>query len=115
VFEKITDNVEDIQENLESYIKNSIEYHSLKIYKKTTKVLVTVLRLFLLSGIALLFLFFVSFGAAYLIGENMGNISSGFFIVAGFYIFIFILVVIFGKRQLEKLVLRSTSKTFYNE
>jgi len=115
VFEKITDNVEDVQENLESYIKNTVEYHSLNVYKKTTKVLVSVLRLSLMGGIALLFLFFVSFGAAYLIGENIGNISNGFFIVAGFYVFIFILVLIFGRRQLEKLVLRSTSKTFFND
>lgn len=115
MFEKITDNVEDIQENLESFIQNTIEYHSLNIYKKTTKVLVSVLRLSLLGGIALLFLFFVSFGAAYLIGENIGNISNGFFIVAGFYVLVFILVLIFGKRQLEKLVLRSTSKTFFND
>ena len=115
MFEKITDNVEDVQENLESYIKNTVEYHSLNVYKKTTKVLVSVLRLSLMGGIALLFLFFVSFGAAYLIGENIGNISNGFFIVAGFYVFIFILVLIFGRRQLEKLVLRSTSKTFFND
>jgi uncharacterized membrane protein (DUF485 family) len=115
VFEKITDNVEDIQENLESYIKNSIDYHSLHIYKKTTRVLVSVLRLSLLGGVALLFLFFLSFGAAYLIGENIGNIGNGFFIVAGFYVFVFILVVIFGRRQLEKFVLKSTSKTFFND
>jgi uncharacterized membrane protein (DUF485 family) len=115
VFEKITDNVEDVQENIESYIKNSIEYHTLSIYKKTTKLLVTVLKLSLLGGIALLFLFFVSFGAAYLIGENLGSISDGFFIVAGIYVLIFILVGLFGKKQLEKIVLRSTSKTFFNE
>jgi hypothetical protein len=115
VFEKITDNVEDVQENLESYIKTTIDYHTLNIYKKTTKTLVSVLRLSLLGGVALLFLFFVSFGAAYLIGENIGNIGNGFFIVAGFYILVFILVVIFGKRQLEKFVLKSTSKTFFND
>lgn len=115
MFENITDNVEDVQENLESFIKNSIDYHSLNIYKKTTKLLVSVLKLSLLGGIALLFLFFLSFGAAYLIGENLGNISNGFFIVAGFYVLVFILVVLFGKRQLEKIVLRSTSKNFFND
>lgn len=115
MFENITDNVEDVQENLESFIKNSIDYHSLNIYKKTTKLLVSVLKLSLLGGIALLFLFFLSFGAAYLIGENLGNISNGFFIVAGFYVLVFILVAIFGKRQLEKIVLRSTSKNFFND
>jgi uncharacterized membrane protein (DUF485 family) len=115
VFEKITDNVEDVQENLESYIKNTIDYHSLNIYKKTTKLLVSVFRLALLGGIALLFLFFVSFGAAYLIGENIGNIGNGFFVVAGFYVLVFILAMIFGKKQLEKLVLKKTSKTFFND
>ncbi len=115
MFEKLTDNVEDVQENLESYIKNSIDYHSLKIYKKTTKLLISVFRLSILGGIALLFLFFLSFGAAYLIGENIGNIGTGFFIVAGFYVCIFILVAIFGKKQVEKIILNSTSKYFFND
>jgi len=115
VFEKITDNVEDVQENLESYIKNSIDYQALRLYKKTTKLLISTLRLSVLGGIAFLFLFFISFAAAYLIGENLGSISNGFFVVAGFYVLIFILVAIFGRKKLEKIVLRSTSKTFFNE
>lgn len=115
MFEKITDNVEDVQENLESYIKNLIDYHTLNIYKKTTKLLVSVLRLSILGGFALLFLFFISFGAAYIIGESLGNIGNGFFIVAGFYFIIFLLVALFGRKQLEKRVLQSTSKTFFND
>lgn len=115
MFEKITDNVEDVQENLESFVKNSIEFHKLDIYKKTTKTFVSVLRLSLLGSIALLLLFFVSFGVAYLIGEVYGSTSDGFFIVAGFYLLVFILVAIFGKKRLERVVLKSTSKIFFND
>lgn len=115
MFEKLTDNLEGVQENLESFIQNTIDFHTLSIYKKATKLMVSLLTLFLLGIIALSFLIFMSFGAAYLIGESLGNKSHGFFIVAGFYIIVFILVLIFGKKQLEKIVLRKTSKIFFND
>lgn len=115
MLEKITDNVEDAQKNMESFVKSSIDYHTLKLYKKTAKLLVSILKVSLLGSIALLFLFFASFGVAYLIGQSLDNLGYGFFIVAGFYVLIFILAAIFGKKQLEKIVLKSTSKNFFND
>jgi len=115
VFEKITNNVEGIQDHLESYIKNSAEYYKLDIYKKTTKTFISILRVLLLGAIALLLLFFLSLAAAYLIGEAYGNISYGFLYVAGFYVLVFILAWIFSRKRLERAVLKNTSNIFFND
>lgn len=115
MFEKITNNVEGIQDHLESYVKNSAEYYKLDIYKKTSKTFISIIRGLLLGAIALLLLFFLSFAAAYLIGEAYGNISYGFLCVAGFYVLVFIIVWIFSRKQLEKTVLKNTSKIFFND
>ncbi len=115
MFENVTNNVEDIQDNLESYIKNSAEYYKLDIYKKTSKSFIAVFRALLLGGIALLLLFFLSLSIAYLIGEAYGNISYGLFFVAGFYLITFILAWILSRKPLERFVLKHTSKIFFND
>ncbi|WP_339611255.1 phage holin family protein [uncultured Planktosalinus sp.] len=115
MFEKITNNVEGIQDHLESYIKNSTEYYRLDIYKKSTKTFIAILRILLLGAIALLLLFFLSLAVAFLIGEAYGNISYGLLYVAGFYLLVFIFAWIFSRKKLEKTVLKNTSKTFFND
>ncbi len=115
MFEKVTNNVEDIQENLDAYLKNSLEYYKLDFYKKTTKSFMAILRVLLLGSIALLLLFFASLAVAYLIGEAYGNISYGLFFVAGFYLIVFILVWILLRKPLERFVLKQTSKIFFND
>ncbi|MCR9183615.1 MAG: phage holin family protein [Flavobacteriaceae bacterium] len=115
MFEKVTNNLEGIQDNLEAYIKSSAEYYKLDLYKKTTKSFIAILRVLLLGGIALLLLFFISLAVAYLIGEAYGNISYGLLFVAGFYLIIFILAWLLSKKPLEKFVLKHTSKIFFND
>lgn len=44
------------------------------------------------------FIILFNFGIAFLIGEALGNQSYGFLIVAGFYLLIMILVMIFKKK-----------------
>ncbi|WP_144283772.1 phage holin family protein [Chryseobacterium echinoideorum] len=44
------------------------------------------------------FIILFNFGLAFLIGKALDNYSFGFLIVAGFYLFIMILVMIFKKK-----------------
>lgn len=44
------------------------------------------------------FIILFNFGLAFLIGKALDNYSFGFLIVAGFYLFIMILVVVFKKK-----------------
>ena len=44
------------------------------------------------------FIILFNFGIAFLIGEALGNQSYGFLIVAGFYLLIMILVMVFKKK-----------------
>lgn len=115
MFENLTNNAEEIQDNLESYLNNTLEYYKLYLYKKMTLSMVSFFRIFFLAGIAMLMMFFISFAVAYLIGEALGNIGYGFLIIAAFYILVFILARFFGKKLIERKVLRHTSKVFFND
>ncbi|MBA3987093.1 MAG: hypothetical protein H0X63_11100 [Flavobacteriales bacterium] len=115
MIDRITDNVEEVHENIQSYIKSTIEYYKLSFYKKAIKSAASITRVFIKLGIVFFIVLFLSFGAAVLIGEELGNASHGYFIVAGFYFLIFIFAIIFGKKTIEKVLLKSTSKIFFND
>jgi len=57
----------------------------------------------------------ISFALAIVISEAIGVPSSGYFIVGGFYLIVFVLIFIFGKEPIEKLVLRKFSKAVFND
>jgi sterol desaturase/sphingolipid hydroxylase (fatty acid hydroxylase superfamily) len=107
--------VEEIPDNLDSYLQNKLEYYKLYLFKKMTLSMVSFFRILFLGGIALLMLFFLSFAAAYLIGEALENFGYGFLIIAGVYVLIFLFAMVFGRKFVERKVLRSTSKVFFND
>jgi hypothetical protein len=96
------DHFDNLSQDTKDVIKNSIEFYRLDLLKKTALSIVTGGRFVLIIGILVLVLFFVSLGFAFLIGNKLGSVSYGFFIIGGFYIIVLIIVGIFGKKLLEK-------------
>lgn len=115
MLDHLENNVDNLNDDVQSYVKKSFEYYKLDFYKKATKVMIAAIRMLLISSGALLVLFFISIAAAILIGEKMENLSYGFFIVGGFYLLTTLLIAIFGKKALERIILTSTSKIFFND
>lgn len=115
MIEKIKDSVDGLNDSVHSYGKSTYEYYKLSLFKKSMKTTVSLSRVLLLGSVALLFLFFLSFGVALWLGELLGNASYGFFIVAGVFLILFILAAVFGKNILERKILTSGSKIFFND
>ena len=115
MLDQLENNVDNLNNDIQSYVKKSVDYYKLDFYKKAMKVMVAVIKTILISSVALMVLFFVSIAVAIQIGDKMENVSYGFFIVGAFYLFIILLIAIFGKKALEKIVLTSTSKIFFND
>jgi hypothetical protein len=99
---QLGDHFDNLSQDTKDVIKNSIEFYRLDLLKKTALSLVTGGRFVLIIGILVLVLFFVSLGFAFLIGNKLGSVSYGFFIIGSFYIIVLIVVGIFGKKLLEK-------------
>jgi|AntRauTorckE6833_2_1112554.scaffolds.fasta_scaffold106903_1 hypothetical protein len=99
---QLGDHFDNLSQDTKDVIKNSIEFYRLDLLKKTALSLVTGGRFVLIIGILVLVLFFVSLGFAFLIGNKLGSVSYGFFIIGSFYIIVLIIVGIFGKKLLEK-------------
>ncbi|MDN6310584.1 MAG: hypothetical protein L0J60_07925, partial [Psychroflexus sp.] len=66
--------------------------------------------MFILGGIILLLLLFLSIGLAFLIGRELDSTANGFFIVGGIYLIFLIIALIFGQKFIDKVVLGYMSR-----
>jgi len=96
------DHIDNLSQDTKDSVKNSIEFYRLDLFKKTALSIVSGGHFVLKVGILTLVLFFVSLGFAFLIGNKLGSVSYGFFIIGGFYSMVLLIVGIFGKKLLEK-------------
>ena len=114
-FEKLSNSVHDLNHNVQSFLNSNSEYYKLKAFKQGMKGATSLVRFlvmgFLLSTAGIM----ISFALAIVISEAIGVPSSGYFIVGGFYLIVFVLIFIFGKEPIEKLVLRKFSKAVFND
>ena len=114
-FEKVSNSVHDLNNNVQSFLHSNSEYYKLKAFKQGMKGATSLVRFlvmgFLLSTAGVM----LSFALAIVISEAIGVPSSGYFIVGGFYLIVFVLIFIFGKEPIEKLVLRKFSKAVFDD
>ncbi|MBT8296015.1 MAG: phage holin family protein [Gramella sp.] len=114
-FEKLSNSIHDLNSNVQSFLHSNSEYYKLKAFKQGMKGATALVRFlvmgFLLSTAGVM----LSFALAIVISEAIGEPSSGYFIVGGFYLIVFVLIFIFGKEPIEKLVLKKFSKAVFND
>lgn len=115
MFENLNDNIARIGDKIVEYVEYRFEYYKLLSYKSLMKMTRSLFFVLLYGAIIFLVFFFVSLGLAYLIGNSLGNIAYGYFIMGGFYIIVLALVALFGKRIIERIVLLKTSEWFIDD
>ena len=103
---KLGQHLNNLSDDAKTYIESEIAYYKLDAYKKLIKATSSILRIVINSGILILVFAFLSIGLSLYLGELLGYYYVGFLIVAGVYILIFILMLIFGKPLIEKKVLK---------
>ena len=77
---------EELAMHFKAYVETEIELFKLRFAEKLSKILSNFLALMIVIGVALLFVLFASLALAFLIGEWLGRISAGFFIVSALYL-----------------------------
>lgn len=82
-------------EKAEDYIKTSAELLKLQAIDKSADVMSSLVASLAIGLVVVLSLFLASFGLALAIGEELGNVYYGFFIVAGGYLIVALLLHIF--------------------
>ena len=113
-FKTLSENLEDSGDKAQEYVKNTVEYYKLRTFKTVTKGAISLVNFLILGIILLLVLLFVSIGVALLLNNALDTSYAGYFIVAGFYIILIVLLVVFGKKPLERSLLIKFSDIFFD-
>ncbi|MFD0931857.1 phage holin family protein [Psychroflexus salinarum] len=106
----IGNHFENLTQDTKEAINHTVDYYKLDLFKKTALSLISGGQFVIKIGILILILFFISLGLSFLIGNHLGSVSYGFFIVGGAYIVLLIIISLFGKKLLEKPILKFLNK-----
>lgn len=114
-FEKLSDSVHELNDNIQAFIHSNAEYYKLRAFKSGMKGAISLVRFLILISLFSIAGVLLSFAVAILISQATGVPSLGYFIVGGFYIILAILLFTVGKKPIEKFMLKKFSKVVFEE
>ena len=114
-FEKLSNSVDELNSNFKSYIQSNSDYYRLRAFRGGMKGATALIRFMVIVTLLSVAGIMLSFALAIVISQSIGVPSSGYFIIGGFYLVISILIFMFGKKPMEKLMIKKFSKTFFND
>jgi hypothetical protein len=96
--------LELLLERATDYGKTSVELVKLKALDKTTDLVSSIVPFSVFIVLISIFMLFLNLGIAFWLGEILGKVFYGFFIVAAFYILTGLIIRIFLNKWIKRLV-----------
>lgn len=96
--------IETLLEKATEYSKTSFELVKLKTVDKTLDVISSFIPHSVVFVFIASFMLFLNFGLAYWLGQILGQIFYGFFVVAAFYIVLGIIIHFFMHKWLKRMI-----------
>lgn len=115
ILEEQTSRAGHIMQTVISYVENRVEYSRLLVAEKVTYLTTAALSGLILAFFSGLILFFLSVGLALYIGEKMGQMATGFFVVSLGYLVFLIFMMLFIKPGMERKISSSIINALDNE
>lgn len=114
-FEKISDNLHRLNLNIKAFAASSAEYYKLDLFDKIMKGATSLVKVLMWGFFLVFFILFISIAMAVWISEAIESPSSGFFIVGGFYLLLFLISKFFGGPVIDRLLLETSSKKVFKD
>jgi hypothetical protein len=86
--------IEELFDKAVAYTETSIELFKLKAIEKTSELVSNIAARMVLILVLAMFLFILSIGVALWLGDLLGVVYYGFFIVAAFYLVLALIVIL---------------------
>ena len=107
-------NIEALFVNASGYIETRIDLMRLKAIDKSSETLSSLAAGLVLMVVGFSIFMLVNIGAALLIGDALGKLSYGFFIVAGFYFIVGIVLFLLKDKWLKMPIKNSIVNKLHN-
>jgi hypothetical protein len=109
--EKAVSNAIDIGED---YLESTERYFQLKIFQKFSSKLARIIKMAIIGGILFIGIFFLSVAGSIALGHAFNNLLLGYVAMAMLFIMVAFIIYLARKTLIDRMVLRNTSKTFFN-
>ena len=88
----VTTSIEKLIERVEDYGKTTAELIKYKVVDKTSDIVSSLASKLIIFAVVALFAFIINIGLSIWIGEMLGKIYYGFFVVAGIYLLVILII-----------------------
>jgi len=111
--QNIQDKVEELSVHVIEYINTQYQLAAVKTTEKVANSAVSAITGIIMLFFILIILLIGSVGIAWWIGEQINNIAAGFLLMAAFYLFCLVFIILFRKRILFPLIRNRIIKKIY--
>jgi len=108
--EQQTDHISSLFEKGRSYVETRMEIVKLKAAEKSSEAISSLVSVMILFIFITLFVLLLSIGLALWLGDLLGNNYYGFFVVAGFYGVVALIIYLFKNKWIEEPVTNTIIK-----
>jgi len=109
----MTEDFENIKKDIQEYIDARLELIRLHTAENLSRILSNTLKIAALGYLLFFILLFVSFAGGYYFGTLLNSTELGFLCVAGFYMFIMVIFLVFRKQIIERPIIKAIIKLFF--
>ncbi len=102
--------IESLVERVRNYVETRIDLLRLKAIEKSSSLVSVLFSVIILAILGLMTIVLLNIGLAFLIGECLGKIYYGFFIMAGFYILVGLILYSFRNKWLKNPIINMMVK-----
>ena len=95
---EIKNKADDLIEHAGDYFETYYQLGKLKLTQKSSDAGSAVIAGVLMAVLGFFFVLFVSMGLAWLIGDALDSVMAGYFIVAGVYLIMIVIIILMRKR-----------------
>ncbi|WP_324720194.1 phage holin family protein [Salinimicrobium sp. HB62] len=114
-FGRISNNFQQLKENVKALAHSSAEYYKLELFNKSIHGAIAAIKGVAIALFMFFFIMFISIAVAVALSNWIDSPSSGFFIVAGIYLLLVLFFVFFGSKVLMKAILPGASRKFFQK
>lgn len=111
--EGIKESASDLVDHVTDFVETYYQYIAINVAQKSVNLASGAINFVVLIFLCLLIVSFIGFGLAWWIGDVVNSRAGGFFIVAGFYLLIMILMITMRKKVIFPFLRNIITKKIY--
>lgn len=112
--EEIKENAKDIVNDIGDFLETYYQLVTIKLAQKVIDVTSSLINSIILALLGLLFFSFIGLGLAWWLGDIVDNRAGGFFITAGIYLVIMLVLILMRKKLIFPFLRNFLTRKIYD-